>query len=877
MYQVITRSSKRAQQFPNVWNTNTYGDFHCTPCPLSFSSMIGTSSFQFATNEFTGSETDSYRKDGIGGKNNVFKISPSAILQILPGVVVAAKSTEEIVRPVTQWIRLHTAERTPYVWLDALSTQLFNLEEEPRLLGRLSIGIAFLLEKGRAMHVATPSDLSLVWGLVRDALTSPLLDRPLFAVSRSAQGFLAVPLCSLIKDGNIDVLFRFHVWLPGEYRGNPEISLHSHQSSSQSWVLAGEGKDLSYVVRSATDIEDATHAKYALSWTAEEKDGTTGSKNEENAGDNNYKTRQQKSTIKNTGKLVNAKIQSSEIHTRNTSYSINAAAYHRSDVAADILHATLFVFDSHRGFVKDADVMGPKDGTSYTQHRDPAGVTAVQLVRKVELVRSLELYMEEAAHHAKRAEWEHVLRALSSALKVCISDPDFPNNSRYESVVLGELGNTNRCLGRYEQARDLLEKAVNQLRPCIQRAEFSGELCVVYRHLSQLEQAKQAAEIEYNTSKELQLEHSTCRSIGTIGMINYQLSQRDGDDTLLEVAIEQLNERVERARHMKNTSDTKSNNPNVRAQVRMTAITREAIGLARLSLCYSAKGDQKMAVDAALESLKVTGSSEDTTVIAMSRFFYGRALLKNGQHQEALRQFNQFPADICTPVIAMCREPSKENRQYLRELIDAGASLDLVDEHGYTAMDYVVFNEDNETEKIVLKGLHQQFYAEANKKVEELYLDSKLRKGYRELFQEKMRLELLHHDNDTRLMRLRRVYAHALDADGKKKALFDGLKFIAYSDLEQFGRLPRSDDGLTQEFMSSSNDGAPIHMAEFVIFISYRWINKQPGSTSPDDAKHTQYHRMIKATEDFLELHPSVNREKLGLWVVSNKLVHLSE
>ncbi|KAI8584143.1 hypothetical protein K450DRAFT_168516 [Umbelopsis ramanniana AG] len=810
--------------------------------------------------DFAGKETKKYHEDD--SNDNVFKILPTAILQILPGIAVAAKSTDSIVSAVTQWIKLETLARTLEVWLDALCEQLPNLQEETRLLGRLSIGIAFLLESGRAGHVVTPSDLSLVWSLVQDALTSASVSLPLFAASRSAQGFLAVPLCSLIKDGDIEVLFRFHVWLPNQYRGNPDVDLHSHQCSSQSWILAGEGTDLSYTVEATEDFEGATHSKYALSWTAED-----GADDDGNVGDNKYKTRQQKSTVVNTGKLVKAALRRSEVHTRNTSYTIDAAAYHRSEVSIDILHATLFVFDGKRGFVKDADVMGPKDGTSFAQKRDPAGVTAAQLVGKVELIRSWEAYLERSRQHAIRADWEHALRELNSALILCDSDDDFPNSSRYKSLVLGELGSINRRFGRYDQARDLLEKAVEELGQCKERADFSGELCVVYRHLGELQLAKQAAEIEYNTAKEIQLEPSICRTIGNLGMINYQLSQRDGDGSLLDLAIRQLTERIDAARHMRNTSDTKSNDPKVRAQIRMTATTWEAIGLARLSLCYTAKGNNEMAVDAAFLSLTATNASEDTTVIAMSRFFYGRALWRSGKLQEALKQFNQFSTNTCTPVIAMCKEPSMENRQYLRELIDAGANMELIDEQGYNALDYVVFNQDKETKQIVLEGLRQQYHSEADKKLADQHLDAMRRKGYRELFQEKMRPELLAHGDGDRLMRLRRVYADELDADEKKKELFDGLKFIPYSDFCQFGRLPRSDDGLVQSFMSSSHDGSQSHKAEFVIFMSYRWINKRPGSTSPDDEKHTQYRRMVKAAEDFLELHPSVKREKLGIWL----------
>src|SRR5437773_10966283 len=59
--------------------------------------------------------------------------------------------------------------------------------------------------------------------------------------------------------------------------------------------------------------------------------------------------------------------------------------------------------------------------------------------------------------------------------------------------------------------------------------------------------------------------------------------------------------------------------------------------------------------------------------------------------------------------------------------------------------------------------------------------------------------------------------------------------------------------------------------AEFVIFFSYRWINKDPWELSPDDTKNTQYQRMVRAAEEFLRLHPYVDRERLSIRVVSQK------
>ena len=99
----------------------------------------------------------------------------------------------------------------------------------------------------------------------------------------------------------------------------------------------------------------------------------------------------------------------------------------------------------------------------------------------------------------------------------------------------------------------------------------------------------------------------------------------------------------------------------------------------------------------------------------------------------------------------------------------------------------------------------------------------------------------------------------------------DTLKSIRYGDFLRFGRLPRSSDGLAQHYTSEGviADGK-IETSEVIIFFSYRWINKEPGALSPDDAENTQYKRMITAAEEYLRLHPGVNRERFSVWVVSH-------
>lgn len=825
---------------------------------------------------------------GSGGGENECKIPFTALLQVLEGVAIATKTSDDGINPVVQWI---TSRRSPhhsgafnsdtrshdhndhghdtdvslslYNWRASIKTDFSKGDEHSRQLASLALGVAFLRENSRQAEGSTvaAADLALVWGLIHGALTSTLLTQSLCSASRSAQGFLAVPLCNLMKDGNIDELFRLHVWLPDGQRGNAGFAIHSHQPHAQSWVLAGEMKDHSYKVEPAASLHTATHAEYALAWNDGKNLGTT------------YKTHQTYSIVVNTKRFVQATPIGSVVHTRDMSYSIPEATFHSTEVSNEILHATLFFFDSKRGFVKNAPVLGPKDIESFTQLRDPAGVTPAALASMTDAVRSWEVFMGHGQQHAQHAEWEHALRAFNTALNVCESVVNFPNATRYRHLVLGELGNTNRRFGRYEQARNILESALAEMEPSQQHVELSGELGVVYRHMNRLEDAKGAFEMQYNTAKQLKFERAMCRTLGNLGMVNYQLSQRNHDDALLELAIEQLEERVQSARRIKWDIDTQATDSKAKAHWIKSATTWESIGLARLSLCYAARGSVKEAVRVALESLDISSSSKDSTVIAMSRLFYGRALLLDDQHEEALKQFN--PLNACTPAIALCKEPSEEHRQYLRSLIEVGADMNLIDEQGYTALDYAVFSGDAATEKLVLDGLRRGSDGDVESRLVHRLTEAKLRKGYRELFQERLRPVLLGagggnggNGGGDSLQNLRRVYADALAGDEEKRRMFDGLKFVPYSDFLRFGKLPRSSDGLAQRFHSESGESHQSAAADFVIFFSYRWIGKDSGASAPDDSGNTQYRRMIKATEEFLRLHPSVDRGRLNIWVV---------
>lgn len=907
------------------------------------------------------------------------RISLSGVLTTLPGVIAAAKASEmtaalanqlltnasksDPLQTLDEWLAAIQTEPEAVVSRDLSDDLLVALD-----LSGLALAITFVRQKSRQDITITPDELALVWRLIHQALTRPPpTQSPLFSASRSAQGFLTVPLCSLLNNGkDIDQLFRLHVWLPDGHRGNPDFAVHSHQPFIQAWILAGEGTDHSFKVEPVTDPEQATHAEYTLTWKA--ASSSSPSTPAQGKDDTAYKTHQASSTAVNTGKLVRAECVQSTLHKRDTSYAVEAGAHHRSQVSPVTFHATLCFFDAHRGFIRDAPALGPiKDTPSFTQNRDPAGATPSSLASMVESVRAWESLIEQGQTHSRRAELEEGLRCYNTAISMCQESSEgrrFPNATRCKHLVEGHIGCMYRRFGRYSQAEEWLQRSVEGLEPNgPEFVEFCGELAVIYRHMNRLVDAKRMCEVQCaaaeseilsgDPTRRLHFERSLCRAIGNLAMVNYQLYQaQQGKEKgygkeMLDLAISQQLERVRRARDLQQSIPMQVSDQATREMWLRDAITWETIGLSRLSLYYSALGKTKEAVQAARESLERTKGSEDSTVLAMSHFFYGRALLLDGQREEALKNFNMTVEPTtgsarddegtdthggmkgggrCTPAMAFCKEPSAEHREYLRQLVDAGADMDLVDEHGYTALDYAVFSGDEETGGLILDGMRRQLVRQAGSTlnrdeqhqqqqqktwedhaapaamIEQILMqqlhESKLRKGYRTLFQEKLRPVLLdavaaQNNNNNKsssssswpLQTLRKAYADALAADSAQRAMFDGLKFLRYDEFVSFGRLPRSSDLLarmyhhtgstTNNTITSDDENNPsgLHVPEdacvkYIIFFSYRWINKEPGAASPDDRENTQFKRMITASELFMERHPEVKSTELGLWVV---------
>ncbi|KAI0600503.1 hypothetical protein F4775DRAFT_599164 [Biscogniauxia sp. FL1348] len=397
------------------------------------------------------------------------KIPHSSLSYLLPGVAEAFKLSTDITEPVSKFFHSYTGAgetaSAPSLpdWLAAIPAHIER--ETPRQVATITVAVAILRERCRqatdesTAGVLAADELNLVWDLIHNALTTPLVDSPLGHVNRSAQGFLTVPLCNLKKGNTIDELYRLHVWLPDGQRGNPDTPIHSHQSFAQSWVLAGEGVDSSYAVEPAAHPDVATHAEYGLQWS----DGAALSRD--------YSPHFRHSVITNTGRLARAALAGSAAHTRGMAYSIPSARYHTSSVAPDAVHATLFFFDSRRGFFEGAGVLGPKNGGAYREDRAAtAGVTAADLARTVSQVRRWELLMERADQHMERGEWEPALQNLHAALGLCGEEEEeggeaggLPNAASFRAKVVAKLESANQhpklSAATMRQLHQLLEDA----------------------------------------------------------------------------------------------------------------------------------------------------------------------------------------------------------------------------------------------------------------------------------------------------------------------------------------------------------------------------------------------------------------------------------
>ncbi|KAM7185187.1 hypothetical protein V8F33_012530 [Rhypophila sp. PSN 637] len=566
--------------------------------------------------------------------------------------------------------------------------------------------------------------------------------------------------------------------------------------------------------------------------------------------------------------------------------------------------------------------------------------------------------------HLDGSSFEYALQAFTNCLHMCETNPSLAD-LKYE--VLANIGWVNRLMGRYTIAVQYLKEslALADFLPGSTKDQkhilIDAELGTVYRLTDRHEEARATFSRLYTLARKMMVEFADddgnayyywkrvlCRAAGNLGMTNYQRAlqilveaedlevanpksktkekeiKQKAMDLLLQ-AISQLRERLKFAEEI---ADMGSDGHGESSRD-LQAICWQCIAYSRLSLCHTALADLntiteikkhhlKNAIDYARKGVDLAWGK---SVISLSRFFYGRALLRWSEMQASLEEVDtetaekdktlaleQFgskakylprpeyisPWEVATAAIALAMEPCTEHREYLKELVDAGADFEATDpSSGYTALDYAIFSGDTEAEEIILEGLRKQYRARtgrnmSGKQVENLKRESRLRKGYREIFQEILRPELMRgleavvrwkYDEETlaknRVVRrqalrgLRKMYSRALAEENGMEGMFDPLKVISYHDFVQFGRLPRSSDGLARPFEASStgnDEGADD--GEFVVFFSYRWINTDGSLDSPDDKDRTQYKRMVDAIEAYLERQKGfVSREKLFIWM----------
>lgn len=509
-----------------------------------------------------------------------------------------------------------------------------------------------------------------------------------------------------------------------------------------------------------------------------------------------------------------------------------------------------------------------------------------------DLVSLFDEHMSVAGRYHQKAQWQEKLRTLQDVLKICEAE-GFPDGSRRTQQVLFEMGGIRRRFGQYDQAIVLLEKSLVSFQHAspIVRAGILGELGVVYRHKNEFSKARDIFHQQYDVAREtaLEAEAQLCRAIGNEAMSIYNLAVQTTppDAALLGRASKQQEERIRRARDLQQRL--------IQEQPRSKYLhlykSWEMIGMDRLTLCHIAAGRAAEAVRLAEESQSIQ-SSDDPTIAAFSRFFYGNALWANNRRDDALRQWSS-PQGICGSAMALCKEPSAEHTRYLELLVEAGVDFELYDEQGFSPLDYAVLSDNLDAEQMIkiicnkfrqdLRRTYQGYVPKltdykisemTDKEISARMHQAKLRKHYRIILQEHIRPELRKEISADTTQTLRTIYAKLLAQDSHKRDMFDAFYYVRYVDFKKHGRLPSSNDRMTKKFTPATKGAMNEQGEDFIIFFSYRWIGRtsNPAIDGPDDEKDTQWHRMMNVINEFLKKRPKVNPTRLGIWLVSLSL-----
>ena len=676
-------------------------------------------------------------------------------------------------------------------------------------------------------------DARELWPLLRDTL-DPELGLPV-TPSRSAQGFAAFKLFArTTAEGQLGELLRLHVWLPDDMEVvDPDLAIHAHQPFAASFILCGGIENTDYVIvdMSAASTTEAAAgslemAKYAVRWD----------------GSSEYKVHQATSTIQNTGKRVTIRPKAPTRHSPGTNYSVAAGAFHSSKLSSKRLAATVFYFDSSRGFEHDAPVLGPVARTSFTTLRakgfegDPVA-SGWKLLHQVQQSVQWGSCIAKGEDFVKNSQLEPAKQAFFEAHQVAGSDAERDFALIKHVSVLWRIGDP------HGEAAAIAEKVLaGKSISDEDRVELLGELGVIYRHSSQLEKAERAISEQCELSKRIGNQRGLCRALGNLGMVYLQLGQR-------KKGVEMLEQRVSMARELGHA-------------------LWEAIGLSRLSIAAYDDAKYNEALEKSLEALAVVERGQDSKAIALGKLFVARPLIQLGRIPEALEQLDsQCGPKRTTAAMALCEEPSTEHARYLREIVDAGCNVLLGDAHGYNCLDFALFagKEGRASLDIIRDALSVQLQKKNAKEgllgcsaesVEEWANNASLKRGYRLLLQD--HLNGVKEPSDVRA-----AYAKALQSNPDLAAIFDDMKALPLTKFRLHGTIPRSNEGVTVRV--SEDD-----MVDHVIFISYRWRQtlRQTayGKPSPDDELKTQFRRMVSSAETLVK-QQRWDENKVGLWV----------
>lgn len=500
--------------------------------------------------------------------------------------------------------------------------------------------------------------------------------------------------------------------------------------------------------------------------------------------------------------------------------------------------------------------------------------------------------MDRVVDFKKNAQWESAEQHLRDAWTLC-SDPDYPNAARDQLKVQMELAEVTRRHGNYKDAIKAQQKVIksseiDDLRKC----QVFGELGVNYRHSDRIEEAANVFQQHYDFANRIsfEMEAEKCRAVGNLAMSKYQLYQKTPEQAPQSMILDSIRlqqERVISARdlqvRLKDEFGGIENNESQLAAVGVTPAWVKlwmarlpmwgAIGLTRLSLAYLANNDVDGALLLGKQGVEETKDATwaDPTVRAISRFIYGHALLSYGNQDEARKHFdfpNSVSSDIkgvCTPAIALCKEPTEEHRAWLREMVRCGVDLTSYDEQGYSALDYAVYCNDTETTRLLEKGLAMQLDSEEQAKATKLAL---VRKHFRHIFHTHFR-PILQRESADCIHDLRDKYVELLRNEREKRKRFDVLRLISIRDFEEANEIPQwgMDDTRTKTFVQVKSESTD---EPFVVFFSYRWMGKEhdPSSRNPDSPQRFQYKRMLDALKKLLNKNPNIKKENVYIWLV---------